>query len=154
MLSKLNAFNIKISIIFICLIFILILSQIILRLFNLYIPSVNEICGYFLVSSFFLALGYSVEQDKHIRVSLIFEFNNPKLSHLAQLSCYSTATLIALFICYACFSLAYDSYLHSEVSSGELAILEWPIQAVILYGCVVATLTIIKKATEVMRGFD
>lgn len=154
MLNKLNAFNIKISIAFICLIFVLILSQIILRLFNLYIPSANEICGYLLASSFFLALGYSIEKNKHIRVSLIFEFNHPKLSHLAQLSCYSIATLIALFICYACFRLAYDSYLHSEVSSGELAILEWPIQAVIFYGCVIATLTTIKKAKEVIHGLD
>ena len=152
MLNKLNAFNMKVSTLLIVAIFLLVLSQIILRLFSLYIPSLNEICGYLLISSFFLALGYSFEQEKHIRVTLVFELNSPKLSHYAQVVSYLTATLIGFFICYACIQLTLDSYLFQEVSSGEVAILEWPIQAVMAYASCITTITIAVKGVEVLRG--
>ncbi|WP_394227599.1 TRAP transporter small permease [Pseudoalteromonas spongiae] len=152
MLNKLNAFNMKVSILLIVAIFLLVLSQIVLRLFNLYIPSLNEICGYLLISSFFLALGYSFEQEKHIRVALVFEFDNPNLSHYAQVVSYLTATLICAFISYACIQLTLDSYHFHEVSSGEIAILEWPIQAIMAYASCVTTITIAFKGLEVLRG--
>jgi TRAP-type mannitol/chloroaromatic compound transport system permease small subunit len=99
-----------------------------------------------------LALGYSFEQAKHIRVSLIFELHNPKLSHMAELFSYVLASLISVFISYALLQLTFDSYQFKEVSSGEIAILEWPIQAILVYASVIMTLTIGFKGWEVLRG--
>ena len=152
MLSQINRLNVTLSILCIFAIFVLVLMQVILRVFNLYIPSLNEISGYLLICSFFLALGYSFEQAKHIRVSLIFELHNPKLSHMAELFSYVLASLISVFISYALLQLTLDSYQFKEVSSGEIAILEWPIQAILVYASVIMTLTIGYKGWEILRG--
>ncbi len=152
MFSQINRFYALLSVLCIFGIFTVVLLQVILRIVNLYIPSLNEISGYLLICSFFLALGYSFEQAKHIRVSLIFELNNPKLSHLAELISYALATVVGIFISYALLQLTLDSYQFKEVSSGEIAILEWPIQAILVYASVIMTLTIGFKGWEVLRG--
>lgn len=152
MIAKINRFNITLAAFGILLIFILMLSQIVLRLFDLYIPSVNQICGYLMVTSFFLALGFSFEQGKHIRVSLIFELTPTKHHNKLKFIGLIIAALLSLFMCYASLMLTLDSFRFNEVASGELALIEWPIQAIMTYSCIIFALTVFKQFTGNNHG--
>jgi hypothetical protein len=50
---------------------VLILAQIVGRFFGLLVPSANEIAGFLMAASSFLALGYAFRSGSHIRVTML-----------------------------------------------------------------------------------
>lgn len=146
----------KLSRVFICLasacialIFILVLLQITLRLINIQLPSIEDFSGYLLITSCFLGLAYTFEQQGHIRVGLFLSLPYAKARVWIDSFVHLFGALLSMFMAYACARLVIDSYLHHELTTGQIAIVQWPLQVPMLLGSTMLCFSIIKQLPKI-----
>ena len=149
-MNKLNRIMAYISALLIVAILVLTTAQIILRQFNIAIASLHEISGYLLLASLFFGLAFTFSENKHIRVSLLLELPNPKIVFALDLLSHVLAFLLALFMCFACYALVYDSFTFNEMSKGELVFPIWLVQIPMLIGSIALSLSLGHKTKELM----
>ncbi|MBE0365006.1 hypothetical protein PULV_a3306 [Pseudoalteromonas ulvae UL12] len=128
----------------IVLIFTLVLAQILLRLLNIQIPSVEDFAGYLLITSCFLGLAYTFEEQGHIRVTLLLHTQHPRLNVIINYLSHIAALLISAFVVYACWQLVSDSYHFHELTTGQIPLPQWPLQLPMLVGSALLLCSIFK----------
>ncbi|MBV6487584.1 MAG: TRAP transporter small permease [Pseudorhodoplanes sp.] len=101
---------------------VVVLAQVIGRLFGILVPSAPEIAGYCMAASSFMALAYTFRNGGHVRVSLLLYRLGPGLRLRAEILCLTIATLLSGFFLFYLVDMTIETYEVGEVSSGVVAI--------------------------------
>ncbi|MCC5811081.1 MAG: TRAP transporter small permease [Ectothiorhodospiraceae bacterium] len=137
------------SLLAICL---LVLGQIVGRFFGITIPSANEMSGYFVLASTFLALAPTFHFGGHIRVKLVIE----RLPALIQRGCEFTSLILAIaltaFGTWWCVALVQESLEFGDVSPGRLAIPVAIPQSAMTLGLGVLLICLLDSLVTLIRG--
>jgi len=132
----------------------LILAQIVGRFFGIVVPSANEISGFFLATSTFLALAYSFRSGTHIRVTLVVS-HLPKSMHRAfVILTLAIATLLSGYFSFYTYELAAESWFYGDLSDGLVGVPLWIPQASMTVGLIIMTVACLDELVRVLRGLD
>ena len=138
--------------IFLVLIGILVVSQIVARMLNTQIPSVDEFAGYSLAASSFLGLAYSFRSGSHIRVTLITDKLAQPVQRIVLIAVLLFAlTMIAIWS-YNAIYLVYESWLFNEMSTGIIKYPLWIPQISMGIGVVLFCLALLEDLIRVIMG--
>lgn len=131
---------------------VLILAQIVGRFFGVLVPSANEIAGFLMAASSFLALAYAFRAGSHIRVNLVLLRLAPSSRRWADIVCLVAGTILSSYFAWYTWVLVADSIRFKEVADGLVPIpLAWP-QGAMLVGLVVLAIAFLDELISVIRG--
>ncbi len=111
--------------IFLASIAVIILAQIVGRLFGFSLQSANEISGYFVAASASLGLAPTFQKAGHVRVSLVLRYFQPRLRKWVEVWCLVLSLGIVTYFCRWSINLVVDSIRFNDVSTGILPIPLW-----------------------------
>ncbi|MCW5699935.1 MAG: TRAP transporter small permease [Rhodospirillales bacterium] len=118
---------------------------------GLVIPSYAEFAGFFLASSSFLALAYSLRCGAHIRVSLLLQHLPLRSRYVAELWCCASACAFSGYFAWYVVLLVIDSYRFGDVSPGMVPVPLWLPQAAMGLGLVVLTVALLDTFLSTLR---
>lgn len=130
----------------------LILAQIVGRFFGVLVPSANEIAGFFLATSTFLALAYSFRAGTHIRVTLLVSRLPVRLHRSADVVVLTIATALSGYFAWYAYRLTADSWRYGDLSDGLIGVPLWIPQACMCLGLVMLTVAAVDELVAVLRG--
>ncbi|SDF89177.1 MULTISPECIES: TRAP transporter small permease [Thalassobaculum] len=131
---------------------VLILAQIVGRFFGIVVPSANEISGFFLATSTFLALAYSFRGGTHIRVTLVVSHLPKHLHNASVVLALSVATILSGYFTYYAYGLAAESWRYGDLSDGLVGVPLWIPQSSMAFGLVMMTIACFDELVRVLRG--
>jgi len=130
----------------------IITAQIVGRFMNVLIPSADEFAGYAMAFSTFLGLAYTFRANGHIRVTLLTQrLERTRRRKLEAFVLALAAAVMAYFTWYN-IDMAYSSYDFGEVSTGLVPIPLWIPQAVISFGVMLMTVSVVEELIVLLRG--
>lgn len=133
---------------------ILVLAQIVGRLFGVLVPSADEFAGYCLSASSFLALGYALRNGTHIRVTLILDRLPHQQRRWAEIGCVAAGLGISLYLTYYVVEMVYFSVVFGDVTQGLVPIPLWIPQSGMVIGVAMLSLAFLVDAFRLLRGGD
>jgi len=131
---------------------VLILLQIAGRLGGVLIPSADDLAGYSMGASSFLALAYALRKGGHIRVTLFLGRFGPRARRWAEIWCLSVSLALIVYAAYWCIFLTVESYDFGDVSPGLLAIPLWMPQIAMSLGISLLAVALLDELVQVIRG--
>ncbi|MEQ8589350.1 MAG: TRAP transporter small permease [Thalassobaculaceae bacterium] len=131
---------------------VLILAQIVGRFFGIIVPSANEISGFFLATSTFLALAYSFRAGSHIRVTLVVSHLPKQLHNASVVLALSVATVLSGYFTFYAYNLAAESLRYGDLSDGLIGVPLWIPQSSMAFGLVMMTIACLDELVRVLRG--
>jgi TRAP-type C4-dicarboxylate transport system permease small subunit len=138
--------------VFLCLIALLIGAQVVGRFFGVVVPAANELAGFSLAASTFLALPYAFRAGAHIRVNLLLLRLPPAARRGADVLCLAGGIALVGYFGFYALRLVQDSIRFGEVSSGLVGIpLAFP-QSAMVVGASVLAVAMIDELIWVLRG--
>ena len=138
--------------VFLVTIAILVVAQIVARLFNKQIPSADEFAGYCLAASSFLGLAYSFRSGSHIRVTLLTDRLSTQVQRILMLLVLTFTIIMIAVWAYNSLSMVYESWKFKDMSTGILKYPIWIPQLSMGVGVTLFCLAIIEDLVNVMRG--
>ncbi|MFO7855262.1 MAG: TRAP transporter small permease [Paracoccaceae bacterium] len=137
---------------FLAMICVIVLAQIVGRLVGVAIPSADEFAGYCLSASSFLALGYALRRDAHIRVTLLLDRLPTRARRGAEILCTLGGLLLAAYLTYFTGEMIYWSITFGELTQGIVPVPLWIPQMGMLIGLTVLTLAFLDDALRLLTG--
>ncbi|MBA1147356.1 TRAP transporter small permease [Ectothiorhodospiraceae bacterium WFHF3C12] len=131
---------------------VLVLAQSVGRLIGVVVPSANELAGFCVAASAFLALAPTLRQGVHIRVTLVIGQLPDRVRHWLEIWCLAAALAMACFAAYWTVDLVVGSYRFGDVSPGLLVIPLWMPQSAMALGLVVFAICLLDILIELLRG--
>ncbi|NLQ17806.1 TRAP transporter small permease [Marinomonas sp. M1K-6] len=131
---------------------LLLLAQIVGRLFNFIVPSAEDFAGYALAASTFLGLAYTFREGGHIRVTLLIEQFSPAPRKIQEAIILILSFCLLCYLSYACGYMVYESYVYNEVSYGYVPVPLWIPQLPVAIGVIALNLAILDALITVLRG--
>jgi TRAP-type C4-dicarboxylate transport system permease small subunit len=138
----------------IVLICITILFRVTGRWFGIVIPSSDDIAGYLLASSSFLALAYTFRSGSHIRVALFLQRLNPRVTLHVERLVLIFASLLVSYLCYHLSFMVWESWLFEEVTHGYIPLPLWIVQLPMAVGATIFSLSIIDTTVRHFLGLE
>lgn len=135
----------------ITLIMVVILVQIVGRLFGFIVPSAENVSGYALAASTFFGLAYTFREGGHIRVSLVIQKLPPRARFIQELAVLIFGLGLTCFMTFYCWHMVWESYVFEEVSHGYIPIPLWIPQIPVALGMLALTLAILDDLVAVLR---
>lgn len=127
---------------FIVIIMLLLLTQIIGRVFGFIVPSAEDFAGYSLAASTFLGLAYTFREGGHIRVTLVIQSFSPFSRKIQECIILTLSLGLLCYLSYACSFMVYESYIYNEVSYGYVPVPLWIPQVPVALGLIALTLAV------------
>ena len=140
--------------VFLVTIAILVVAQILARLFNKQIPSADEFAGYCLAASSFLGLAYSFRSGSHIRVTLLTDRLSTQIQRILMLLVLTFTIIMIAVWAYNSLSMVYEGWKFKDMSTGILKYPIWIPQLSMGVGVTLFCLAIIEDLVNVMRGIE
>lgn len=131
---------------------VLILAQIVGRFFGIVVPSANEISGFFLATSTFLALAYSFREGSHIRVTLVVSHLPKQFHNASVVLVLAVATILSGYFTYYSYNLAAESWRYGDLSDGLVGVPLWIPQSSMAFGLAMMTIACLDELIRVLRG--
>ncbi|MBB3065397.1 TRAP transporter small permease [Limibacillus halophilus] len=131
---------------------ILILAQIVGRFFGVLVPAANEMAGFFMAGSTFLALAYSFRAGSHIRVTLVLSVLPLKLRRFFDILVLVAGGALLAYSTWYTALLVKDSLRFGEVSDGLLGIPLAIPQSAMLFGLAMLTVAIVDELVNLLQG--
>lgn len=131
---------------------VLILAQIVGRFFGILVPAANEMAGFFMAGSTFLALAYSFRSGSHIRVTLVLSVMPAGLRRFFDILVLVAAAALLAYSTWYTFLLVKDSLRFGEVSDGLLGIPLAIPQLAMLFGLAMLTIAIVDELVNLLQG--
>lgn len=97
---------------------VLVLTSIVSRAFNIYIPSLNVYAGFAMAASMFFAMASTFANGKHVRVSLFLHYFDHVGRWRMEIISSVVAVLITSFISYYLIKMTHVSWQFDEKSEG------------------------------------
>ncbi|MGB7299154.1 MAG: TRAP transporter small permease [Burkholderiaceae bacterium] len=133
---------------------VLVLAQIIGRLFGVAIPSADEFAGYCLSASTFLALSYALRQGSHIRVTLLIDRLPPKGRRMFEAVCVTGGLALSAYLTWFTIEMVWFSIEFGDVTQGLVPIPLWIPQMGMVIGLTMLTLAFAVDASRLLRGLN
>ncbi len=137
---------------FLFMIGVLVIAQVIGRLFDFLIPSADDFARLCLAASSFLALAYTLRQGAHIRVSLLLERLPPAGARVLELLCLAFGTALTGYFSYYCFDMVHDGILYPDYTIGLIPIPKWIPQIGMTIGVVLLFIAFLDDLVCVISG--
>ncbi|GGN28300.1 membrane protein [Marinomonas arctica] len=131
---------------------LLLLAQIVGRLFGFIVPSAEDFAGYALAASTFLGLAYTFREGGHIRVTLLIQRFSSTPRKIQEGIILALSFALLCYLSYACGYMVYESYIYNEVSYGYIPIPLWIPQIPVAVGVIALTLAILDALVMLIRG--
>lgn len=112
------------------------------------IPSYADFAGYFLASSSFLALAYTLTRGGHIRVTLVLGRLPAKSRWISELFSLLVATGVTVFVLWHMVELAHSSYIYEDASPGMVVIHLWIPQSVVCVGLLILSIALVDSLIQ------
>jgi TRAP-type C4-dicarboxylate transport system permease small subunit len=141
-----------IAAVFLALIAGLVLVQIVGRALGLLVPSTDDIAGFFLVATSFLALAHTLKSKAHIRVELLLQRLSPGMRRPVELAALALAALITGYFAWFAIDLAWLSWRFGDMSQGVFAIPLWIPQCVMALGLIILAIAFVDEFALALRG--
>ncbi len=136
----------------IILIMLIILAQIVGRMFGFIVPSAEDFSGYCLAAATFLGLAYTFRTGGHIRVTLLIHRVPEKLARVMEAFVLLLALGLTSFMSVYSIHLIWESYVFNDVSYGYIPIPLWIPQIPLGLGCVALNLAVLDDVVGMLRG--
>ena len=133
-------------------IMLIILSQIVGRIFGFIIPSAEDFSGYALAASTFFGLAYTFREGGHIRVILLVQRLSPGARKIQESLVLGFGLFVTSFMSFYCWHMVWESYVFNEISSGYIAIPVWIPQVPLGLGALALNLAILDEFIGSLRG--
>ena len=130
----------------------MVLLGIVGRLMNWFIPGTDSYAGYCMAASGFLALAHTLKHGEHIRVSLLLEHAGVRARHGLELWALAAATVLSGAFAFYSVRLAVQSWLFSDISTGNDATPLWIPQIAMAVGTVVLFIAFVDELVGEWRG--
>ena len=131
---------------------LLIVAQVVGRLFGFIVPSAEDFAVYSLAAATFFGLAYTFHEGGHIRVTLAIKVLPSKIRRLQEGFILILATLLAFYMAYYMVHLAWESYDFEEVSYGYIPIPLWMPQVPVALGSIMFALAIADDLVCMLMG--
>jgi TRAP-type C4-dicarboxylate transport system permease small subunit len=138
--------------VFLALIAALVLVQIVGRMLGVMVPSTDDIAGFFLVATSFLALAHTLKAKAHIRVELLLQRLAPGARQPVEIAALALGALITGYFAYFAIDLAWLSWRFGDMSQGIFAIPLWIPQCVMALGLIILAIAFVDELALVLRG--
>lgn len=115
---------------------VLVLAQIAMRLMGQSLPDVDELAGYLMAGSIFLALPYTLLQGDHIQVTLVT--GRLSAGSARRLACvvWGLSVCVAAYLAWHVAVFLFETWRFDERSTGKLSLPMWLPQLSMLLGFV------------------
>ena len=130
----------------------MVLVGIVGRLVNWYVAGTDAYAGYCMAASGFLALAHTLKHGEHIRVSLLLEHAGVRARHGLELWALAAATVLSGAFAFYSVRLAVQSWLFSDISTGNDATPLWIPQIAMAAGTVVLLIAFVDELVLEWRG--
>lgn len=112
----------------------LVLAQIVWRLSGSSLPDVDELAGYLMAGSIFLALPYTLLQGDHIQVTLVSARLDAANARRLALLAWSLSLVAAGYLAWHVAVFLFETWRFDERSTGKLSLPMWLPQLPMLLG--------------------
>ena len=136
----------------IVLITLLLLAQIVGRLFGFIVPSAEDFAGYALAASTFLGLAYTFREGGHIRVTLVIQRFSPAPRKIQETAILILSLALLCFLSYSCIYMVYESYIYDDVSYGYIPVPLWIPQVPVAVGMIALNLAVLDALVMSLKG--
>ncbi len=130
----------------------LVLVQIGGRLSGVFIRGIDQIVGYLLAASTFLALAYTFATGGHVRVELVLEMLPAALRRRFELACLLGAAALVGYFAWHSVAMTWQSYVFKDVTVGLIAMPLWIPQSVMAVGLCILFLAVLDALVLSVRG--
>lgn len=130
----------------------LILAQTIGRRFGVVVPSANELAGFAMAATSFLALAPTFRAGGHIRVGLVLNLLPPRLRVAVEIGCLVFGIATVGYFAWASIGLIRGSIRFHDVSPGLLPVPLWIPQSAMAFGLMVLAIAMTEALVDVLRG--
>ena len=142
-LDKVYFYTALLSGFFIFLIALLILFQVVSRWFGVIIPSTEDFSGYFLATSSFLGLAYTLHTKKHIRVLLLLQAVPKNIRKRIEQLAITILLVIVSYLLYSISVFVYETWQFEELSQGYIAVPLFIMQLGMLFGIILFVISVL-----------
>jgi TRAP-type C4-dicarboxylate transport system permease small subunit len=130
----------------------LVVAQVAGRLVGVFVPGADDLAGYALTASSFLALAHTLRANGHIRLTLLIRGAGPVRRFLIESSCLAAGALITGYFAYHAAEMVRDAYRFGDRAQGVLPVPLWMPQAVMTLGAAVLCIAFVDDLFVVLRG--
>ncbi|HLR30290.1 MAG TPA: TRAP transporter small permease [Paenalcaligenes sp.] len=131
---------------------LVILVQIIGRMFGRLIPSADDFAVWAMASSVFLGLPYAMLRGDHIRVTLILQVLPKRLHYGYEILATLFALVVSVWGSYYCVIFVYESFIYNELAPGMVPVPMWMPQLGMPIGLVLFSLMLVRRLVMCVRG--
>ncbi|MCV6638151.1 TRAP transporter small permease [Candidatus Albibeggiatoa sp. nov. NOAA] len=131
---------------------LLIIAQIVTRFIGQIVPDANEIAGYCMAGSTFLALAYTLRAGGHIRVTMIINHLPKAYSRLLEIFTLGVASFLTGYFAYYLTLMVWQTYEYGEVSQGHIPMPLWIPQSTLAIGMTILCLAFIEEFIRAAQG--
>jgi TRAP-type C4-dicarboxylate transport system permease small subunit len=130
----------------------MVLTAIVGRLFNWFIPGTDAYAGYCMAASGFLALAHTLKRGEHIRVTLLLEHAGVRARRGMELWALAVATVLAAAFAWYSVRLVVQSWQFNDISTGNDATPLWIPQLAMALGTAVLLVAFVDELVREWRG--
>jgi TRAP-type C4-dicarboxylate transport system permease small subunit len=132
----------------------LILYSVLARLLGLYLGGVNDVAGYVMATSTFMALSYTFRSNGHIRVGLVLQRFTGNSRRGLEILCLGIMTAVIWYFAYYMGRLVYYSYIFGERSEGADATPMWIPQTPVALGSLLFAISVTHSLVQAFVDYD
>ena len=152
MLDALYAGAAILAAICLALIAVLVLAQVVGRWFGIIVPAAEDVAGFLMAATTFLALAWTLRSDGHIRVTLLIRHLSPRLRRAQEILVLAVATALVAIIAWSSLLLVFESFEYQDVSGGYFAVPLWIPQMPMAAGLVLLAIALLDELANVSLG--
>lgn len=131
---------------------VLILVQVVTRLFLLPVAGLDEVAAWAVAGSAMLPLAYTFRHAAHIRVDLIISHVGRGAKRMMEIVSLVLAAAMVSFMAYAAIDMVWDSFEFGEMSSGQIVVPLWLPQIPLPVGVSVFAIALLDDLVTVLIG--
>lgn len=130
----------------------LVVAQVGGRLLGVLVPGADDLAGYALTASSFLALAHTLRAGGHIRMTLLLRLAGTRGRAGLEAGSLALGALVTGYFTYHVVEMSWDAYRFGERSQGVLSVPLWIPQAVMALGSAVLFIAFVDDLVAVLRG--
>ena len=130
----------------------LVVIQVTGRLFGVLVPGADDLAGYALMASTFLALASTLRAGVHIRVTLLLRRASPVRRRAVELWCLGLGAAICAYLTWHVGDMAWDAWHFGERSTGNLSVPLWMPQSIMAVGALILAIAFLDDFVRVVCG--
>ncbi|MEM9050319.1 MAG: TRAP transporter small permease [Pseudomonadota bacterium] len=132
----------------------LILYSVLARLLGLYLGGVNDLAGYVMATSTFMALSYTFRSNGHIRVGLVIQRFAGRSRRGLEILCLAIMSAVIWFFAWYMGRLVYFAYIFGERSEGADATPLWIPQSSVALGSILFAIAVTHSLIQALVDYD